>query len=144
MMYRPRGPSIVVFICWMIWSLPACGPGSGEVKFADVTAQSGISFIHTNGAAGEYFLIETTGAGGAFFDYDNDGDLDIYLVDGFDLSGIRSVPINLVHQRGDHYWVRKPKESERARFKDASNYAVTLPSRSDSAAVKSGNALYRI
>ena len=47
-------------------SLAACDLGPKTVQFADVTAQSGISFTHTNGAAGEYFLIETTGAGGAF------------------------------------------------------------------------------
>ena len=143
MIYRPRGPFEILFIYWMIWSLPACGPGIDEVHFADVTDRSGISFTHTNGAAGEYFLIETTGAGGAFFDYDNDGDLDIYLVDGFDLSGFRSVPINLVHRRGEHYWVRKPKESGRARSKEAANYAVSLPARLDSLALSSGNTLYR-
>ena len=60
----PPGLFYIVFITWISWSLPACGPGPAEVKFVDVTEQSGISFIHTNGAAGEYFLIETTGAGG--------------------------------------------------------------------------------
>ena len=124
-------------------SLPACDLGSRAVQFADVTAQAGISFTHTNGAAGEYLLIETTGAGGAFFDYDNDGDLDVYLVDGFDLQGIRSVPINLVYQQGDHYWVREPNQDRGARSRDAAQYAVALSPRPDSASVSPRNVLYR-
>jgi len=43
-------------------------------------AASGISWVHTNGKSPERFLPETTGAGCAFFDYDNDGWMDIYLV----------------------------------------------------------------
>jgi hypothetical protein len=41
---------------------------------------SGISFTHVNGRSADYFLPETTGAGCAFLDYDNDGWMDIYLV----------------------------------------------------------------
>ena len=49
--------------------------------FEEVSAkQSGISWRHVNGRSPEYYLPETTGAGCAFFDYDNDGWMDIYLV----------------------------------------------------------------
>jgi hypothetical protein len=43
-------------------------------------AASGISWRHENGRSPEYYLPETTGAGCAFLDYDNDGWMDIYLV----------------------------------------------------------------
>jgi hypothetical protein len=43
-------------------------------------SQSGISWRHVNGRSPEYYLPETTGAGCAFLDYDNDGWMDIYLV----------------------------------------------------------------
>jgi hypothetical protein len=50
------------------------------VKFVDVTAASGISFKHDNASSPEKYLIETMGAGAAWLDYDNDGYLDLYLV----------------------------------------------------------------
>src|SRR5690349_861951 len=50
------------------------------VKFTDVTAQSGIRFVHANGAAGEKLLPETMGGGVAFFDFDNDGDEDLLFI----------------------------------------------------------------
>lgn len=43
-------------------------------------AKTGISFRHVNGRSPEYYLPETTGAGCAFLDYDNDGWMDIYLI----------------------------------------------------------------
>ena len=51
------------------------------VTFAEVSPQaSRISWVHNNAHSRERFLPETVGGGGAFFDYDNDGWMDIYLV----------------------------------------------------------------
>src|SRR5690349_22476299 len=51
------------------------------VPFVEVLATaSGIHFLHTSGKSAQKYLPESTGAGCAFFDYDNDGWMDIYLV----------------------------------------------------------------
>ena len=48
--------------------------------FTDITAQSGIHFVHETGEDGSYFLPVTTTGGACVFDADNDGLLDIYFV----------------------------------------------------------------
>lgn len=50
------------------------------VKFVDVTSAAGITFRHDNAASPDKYLIETMGSGAAWLDYDNDGYLDLYLV----------------------------------------------------------------
>jgi len=50
------------------------------LQFTDITQQAGITFLHQNGATGEKLLPETMGGGCAFFDYENDGDQDLLLV----------------------------------------------------------------
>ena len=54
--------------------------GVPDVRFTDVTAASGITFVHENGAAGEKLLPETMGGGCAFLDFDGDGDQDVLFV----------------------------------------------------------------
>ena len=56
--------------------------GSGAPRFRDVAVEAGLRFHHVNGAAGQYHLPEIMGAGGAVFDFDGDGDLDVLLIQG--------------------------------------------------------------
>ncbi len=50
------------------------------VNFTDISGQAGIDFVHVNGAYGDKLIPEAIGSGAAFFDYDNDGDPDLLLI----------------------------------------------------------------
>ena len=50
--------------------------------FREVSAETNLVFKHQNGASGNFFMPEIMGAGVALFDFDNDGDLDVYFIQG--------------------------------------------------------------
>jgi enediyne biosynthesis protein E4 len=58
------------------------GGSTGEDWFAEIAQQAGLDFVHRNGASGHFYYPEILGPGLALFDYDNDTDLDVYLVQG--------------------------------------------------------------
>ena len=72
-----------VFAFALIW---LCPPAKADVKFTDVTEAAGIKFQHFTGATGKRYMPETMGAGCAFLDYDADGNLDILLANGTNLT----------------------------------------------------------
>ena len=93
--------------------------------FADVTEEAGIHFKHTNGKTEHKHIIETMGSGAVFFDYDTDGDADIYFVN----SG--SIPARL-----------QSAPTDRAGNAKTANVIINLPDKS-APTDRAGNALYR-
>jgi hypothetical protein len=66
---------------------PAPTPVVGPIHLKDVSNQVGITFVHTDGSSGERYIIEPMSGGLALFDYDSDGLIDIYFLNGRPLPG---------------------------------------------------------
>jgi hypothetical protein len=66
---------------------PAADAERGPILLHDVTPETGITFQHTDGSSGRLYIVETIASGVATLDYDLDGLLDIYFVNGGALPG---------------------------------------------------------
>ena len=58
----------------------------------DVTLQSGLEFVHCDGSSGRHYLYESVASGMASFDYDLDGRIDVYFLNGKDFENAMADP----------------------------------------------------
>ena len=85
--------SATVALLLLVWAAGGNSTASGphqsdgtdpatEAWFADRAEAVGLDFVHFNGMSGAFYSDEVMAPGGALFDFDNDGDLDVYIVQG--------------------------------------------------------------
>jgi hypothetical protein len=93
----------IVLLAWLAsaWVRPL----AAEITFTDITAETGITFRHTDGGSGRRYIIEYVSGGLALFDYDRDGDIDIYFLNGAPHPGteVTTPPTNALY-RNDGGW----------------------------------------
>ena len=94
-----RALSVVLLSAVMM----AQAPPGGAIKFEDATAASGIQFTHSFGSQKLGSLLEGTGGGCVWFDYNNDGKPDLYATSGRPLeAGIHPYPLKQQPENPPH------------------------------------------
>jgi hypothetical protein len=87
--------AVVLLLCALV-----CTRVQGSIVLSDVTRETGITFNHTDGSSGKRYIMETVSAGLALLDYDRDGDIDIYFLNGAPLKGteVEAPPRNALYR----------------------------------------------
>jgi len=90
--------------------------------FVDITTAAGIQFMHKASPTSRKYLPETMGSGVALFDYDNDGLLDIYFVNGAPIAD-PTAPGTIPKKDGPSYWNRLYHQKKDGTFEDVTERA---------------------
>src|SRR5437870_5376854 len=92
------------------------------VTYADVTTASGLRFLHRNSAATNKYLIESATGGVAVFDYDNDGWLDVFFVNGAKLKDPQP-DAEIPDKSSPEFWNRLFRNNHDGTFTDVTEKA---------------------
>jgi hypothetical protein len=113
---------VVLLVCaptyWLRSTHPSqSAPTAEPARFVDVTSTAGIDFQYQASHTSKKYLLETMGAGVALFDYDSDGRLDVFVVNGAPLSD--PTPKGTIPQKsGPKYWNRLYHQKKDGTFED--------------------------
>ena len=94
----------------------------GAGSFVDVTTAKGLTFRYQSSHTSRKYLLETMGPGVALFDYDNDGRLDIFLVNGAPLDDPTAKGA-IPQKTGPQYWNRLYHQKPDGSFEDVTEKA---------------------
>jgi hypothetical protein len=115
---------VLIAVSWLAaQKTPATSSApNSEEAFVDITQRLGIDFQYRASHTSKKYLIETMGAGVALFDYDNDGRLDIFLVNGAPLND--PTRKGTIPQKTDsQYWNRLYHQKSDGTFEDVTEKA---------------------
>lgn len=103
-------------------SEPAAEISTPPGKFSDVTSALGVNFRYLSSHTSKKYLLETMGSGVALFDYDNDGRLDLFLIDAAPLKDPMSTDA-IPQKTGPEYWNRLYHQKSDGTFEDVTEKA---------------------
>ncbi len=95
-------------VSWMttafLWQILAFD-ALGQTSLTDVSDQCGINFVHTDGSSGKHYIVESVVCGLALLDFDNDGWIDIYFLNGAPLQGtnVAKPPTNVLYRNNGDF-----------------------------------------
>jgi hypothetical protein len=129
MSFRHAATTAVVLVLGLWFLVAMAKPGSpGQPPdivpgdFVDVTAASGVQFHHYASQTAKKYMLEIMGSGVALFDYDNDGRLDIFLVNGAPI-GDPTPPGTIPRKTDPKYWHRLYHQKADGTFEDVTERA---------------------
>ena len=119
---------LAAYVSLIVAMIPLCSVAQSKVEtdvpgaFVDVTANSGVAFSAKASHTSKKYLPETMGSGVAVFDFDNDGRLDIFLVNGAPLAD-PTPPGTIPKKSGPAYWNRLYHQKKDGSFDDVTEKA---------------------
>ena len=122
-MFRSSLALLTVLVIGSVFSLETrSDKGTAGVTYVDVTSASGLHFLHRNSATSSKYLIESATGGVALLDYDSDGWLDVFFVNGAKLKDPQP-DAEIPEKSSPEFWNRLFKNNHDGTFTDVTEKA---------------------